>query len=101
MSDILTLQMLYDLIGARRTKQFFDDSGDGVIDDNDGNVQAVFNYAEGEMYSRMLRHYDNKLQVIQYAENDYAFKGHLTMVAAQLASERRGALSDENGSGAY
>lgn len=101
MADILTLQLMYDLIGARRTKQYFDDSGDGVISDADTSVQMIFDMAEGEMYSRMFRAYSSRDEIITYAENDAAFRGNLTMVAAHLASERRGALTDSEGDGAY
>lgn len=106
MADFLTLQDLYDRVGARKVNGYFDDSHNGTLSDETAAVEAVLTAAEAEMYARLLRAYPGDpsdpggpMQLL--VANDAALKGHVIGVALQLAAERRPEFTDEDGLGPY
>ena len=101
MPDILVLQDLNNRIGANRVLKYFDDDRDGSVLDSDPAVVAILDEAEGEAFSRMLRAYGNAQAIIDLADNDPVFKGHIAWVACELASERNTEFTDSDGWGAF
>lgn len=101
MAEFLTLADLQNQIGAKRIEQYFDDDGDGVVDDLDPQVVQVLDQAEGQYYSRMLRAYGSKDALTTLANNDSVVKGHAIWIACELAAERRVEFTDSEGWGAF
>lgn len=106
MADFLTLQDLYNRVGARAINGYFDDQRNGVLTDDTTAVDEVLSAAEGEMYSRMMRSYPGDPSTIGGAvqtlvANDPALKTYVAWVACQLAAERRPAFTDDEGLGPY
>lgn len=101
-SDIqyMEIQDLYNLVGAGRVVQFFDDDLDGTIDDDNLAVQAVLAGAEAEAASRLLRSWDID-QITDLANNDRAFRNHVAWVALEMASERRPEFASSDGKGGF
>jgi len=101
-SDIqyMEIQDLYNLVGAGRVVQYFDDDLDGSIDDDNLAVQAVLAGAEAEAASRLLRSWSID-EITELADNDRAFRNHVAWVALELASERRPEFAASDGKGAF
>lgn len=97
---LLTLQDLFNRIGAQRTAQYFDDANDGSVLATDPNVESILNSAEGQMFSIMLKTMgrDGIILVIQ---NDEFLKEQLAWIACELAAERKPELTQNEGRGAH
>lgn len=101
MAEFLDLSDLQNQIGAQRIVQYFDDDGDGVVDDLDPQVVQVLDQAEGQYYSRLLRAYSSKDALTTLANNDPVVKGHVIWIACELAAERKPEFTDAEGWGAW
>lgn len=101
MPDFLTLTDLRNKIGAQKVDQFLADGGVGTLTDAHPTVIDVLEMAEGEAYSRMLRHYGSRETITEYANADPVFKSHVAWIACQLASERRTEFAAVDGQGTY
>ena len=101
--SFLTVYDLYSKVGERHVIELFDD-------DNDGNVtsasdvaalEATMNEAESILFSRLLRAYSNKDDIVALAQNDEVIRGHCAWVALEIGSERRGFALGGEGRGQY
>jgi hypothetical protein len=100
MADYLTLQDLYNNVGAERVLHLFDDSVDGSLTDESDEVARILEAAEAEAASHMLRGW-NKDQIIALAGYDKSFLSHVAWIALELASERRPEFTQSDGKGMF
>lgn len=103
---ILTLADLYSRVGSAKINGYFDDSYNGVLDEETAAVQDVLMAAEGAYFAKMLRAFpgnptDPGHPLITLANNDAVVRMHLSWAGVELACERRPAFCDAEGWGAY
>jgi len=106
MALILTLADLYSRVPSKTVRGYFDDAGQGTLNEDSQIVQDVLMAAEGEFFSRALRSWPGGAEnaqssLVKMIENDPTLKMHLSWVACELASERRPEFTDAQGFGAH
>lgn len=104
----LTIQDLYDLVGARRVNAYFDDTFNGEVGDANENsaVQAILCTAEGIFASYAMRVYAGTLVDVTsplrlLVENDALVRTMTAWIALQGAAERRTEFTDAQGNGPF
>lgn len=100
LTDYLSLQDLYNLVGSDRVRQYFDDDIDEAIADEQNSVNSILRSAEADAASYMMRSWGRD-NIILLAQNDPAFKNHVAWVALEYASERRPEFTNEQGQGQF
>ena len=106
MADFLSIDMLYARVGSVLINGYFDDSFNGTITDELPIVDEILMFAEGELTSRLLRHYpgdvtDPESRIRILIDNDPTLRMHAVSVALQYAAERRPQFTDADGVGPY
>ncbi len=100
-AEILVVQDLFNRVGADKIRQYFDDSGDASLVDDDPQLQSVMASAEGLYFAHMLKAGYDRQALIDLANADETIKEHIAWIAVELASERRPAFTAADGSGAH
>lgn len=106
--DFLTIQDLYNLVGARRVNGYFDDTFNGEIGDATENeaVNLVLCTAEGIFYSQAMKNYsgnprDPGSSIRLMILNDPMLRLMTSWLALQMAAERKTEFTDADGHGPF
>jgi hypothetical protein len=100
MAVFTTLERLQSVITERRTVQFFDDDGDGVIAESDAGVQFAMNSANDKATSIIFRK-GFSLEQLDLLAADESLQRYATVLFAMYAGQRRLEFLDQEGRGPY
>jgi hypothetical protein len=96
----LSLSDLYSLVGQARVLSYFDDNGNGSLDDSHEAVRSALAGAEAEAAAYLRRSW-NSTEIIALVQSDRALRRYVSWIALKYAAERRPEFMASDGKGPY